>query len=266
MPVRPHPEDPADSLLVADDGTALARLRLRDDAGTRVAAEVRPLPGTAVRLLAGQARRDLAGYRLETSDEDLADALVAGGLTLHRAATDMRHDLADVPAPVALPPGWSLGEPGWDDELVEGLAAAYGPGHPDGPWQASDTAEVRAMFDTGEPVPPLLPASARLVDPDGRSAGHVLCAGPVPWTEDVCAWVLNLAVAPRAQGRGFGRALLTHALRGAREAGLPAVGLSVADGNPARRMYDGAGFRPYTRVLTVLLPAPADPPDAVPAG
>ncbi|WP_446217436.1 GNAT family N-acetyltransferase [Micromonospora sp. IBHARD004] len=50
--------------------------------------------------------------------------------------------------------------------------------------------------------------------PRGNSAGHVLCAGPVPWTEDVCAWVLNLAVAPRAQGLGFGRALLTHAFAG----------------------------------------------------
>ncbi|MFG2058106.1 GNAT family N-acetyltransferase [Micromonospora sp. NPDC048930] len=266
MPVRPHPEDPADSLLVADDGTALARMRLRDDAGTSVAAEVRPEAGTALSRLAEQARRDLAGCRLETPDEGVAAALVAGGLTLHRAATDMRHDLAEVPPPVALPAGWSLGSPGWDDELAEGLAAAYGPGHPDGSWLASDTDEVRAMFDRGEPVPPLPPASARLVDPDGRSAGHVLCAGPVPWTEDVCAWVLNLAVAPRAQGCGFGRALLTHALRGAREAGLPAVGLSVADGNPARRMYDSAGFRPYTRVLSVLLPAPADRPVATAAG
>ncbi|WP_319463350.1 GNAT family N-acetyltransferase [Micromonospora sp. RTP1Z1] len=265
MPVHPHPEDPAESLLSTDDGTALAQMRLRDDAGTRVAAEVRPLPGAALGQLAAQARRDLAGFRLETSDDGLAAALVAGGLKLDRAATDMRHGLTDVPAPVALPDGWSLGAPGWDDDLAEGLAAAYGPGHPDGAWQASDTEQVRAMFDGGEPVPPLLPASARLMDPEGRSAGHVLCAGPVPWTDDVCAWVLNLAVAPRAQGRGFGRALLTHALRGAREAGLPAVGLSVADGNSARRMYDSAGFHPLTRVLSVLLPASSDPPVCVPA-
>ena len=260
MPVRPHPEDPADALLVADDGTPLASLNLQDDAGTRVAARVRPVPGAALSRLAGQARRDLAGCRLETSDEGVAAALVAGGLQLHRAATDMRHDLTRVPPPAALPAGWSLGDPGWDDDLAEGLAAAYGPDHPDGRWQAGDTAEIRGMFDRGEPVPPLVPASARLVGPDGRSAGHVLCAGPVPWTDDVCAWILNLAVAPGAQGRGCGRALLGHALRGAREAGLPAVGLSVVDGNPARRMYDAAGFRPLTRVLSVLLPAPSDPP------
>ncbi|OZV79990.1 GNAT family N-acetyltransferase [Micromonospora echinospora] len=265
MPVRPDPEDRADSLLVADDGTELARMRLRDEAGKRVATAVSPLPGTVRSQLAEQVRRDLAGYRLETSDDGLVAVLVAGGVELHRAATDMRHGLTRVPAPVALPAGWSLGSPGWDDDLAEGLAAAYGPDHPDGRWQARHTEQVRAMFDGGEPVPPLLAASARLVDPDGRSAGHVLCAGPVPWTDDACAWIVNLAVTPRAQGRGFGRTLLTHALRGAHEAGLPAVGLSVADGNPARRIYDSAGFRPLVRVFSVLLPAPSELPLSVPA-
>ncbi|HEY0701117.1 MAG TPA: GNAT family N-acetyltransferase [Micromonospora sp.] len=241
-------------MLCADDGTPLARLRLRDDDGRRVADGVTPLPGAVLGLLATQARRDLAGTRLETSDEALADALVGTGLRLRRAATDMRHDLTDLPPPVVLPAGWALGAPGWDDDLAEGCAAAYGPEHPDGAWQESDTRQIRAMFDEGDPVPPLTVASARVVGPDGRSAGHVLCAGPVPWTDDGCGWILNLAVAPYAQGRGLGRALLDHALRGTRAAGLPTLGLSVADANPARRMYDRAGFRPVTRVLTFHLP------------
>ena len=157
--------------------------------------------------------------------------------------------------PVALPDGWSLTEGGWDDDLASALATAYAPGHPDGGWTENDTGQVRAMFDKADPVPPLSPASARLVGPDGRSAGHVLCAGPVPWTDYRCAWVLNLGVGPRAQGRGFGRALLVHALRGSHAAGLPALALAVTDGNPARRLYDRAGFQPVTRVLTVDLPA-----------
>ncbi|MFJ6194506.1 GNAT family N-acetyltransferase [Micromonospora sp. NPDC092111] len=111
------------------------------------------------------------------------------------------------------------------------------------------------MVERSDPVPPLPGASARVVGPDGRSAGHVLCAGPVPWTEDGAAWILNLGVAPTAQRRGLGRALLVHALRGAREAGLPGLGLEVTDGNPARRLYDAAGFRVRTRVLSVSLPA-----------
>ncbi|MGC5019095.1 GNAT family N-acetyltransferase [Micromonospora sp. DT47] len=110
------------------------------------------------------------------------------------------------------------------------------------------------MFDHADPVPPLAGASARVTGPDGRSAGHVLCAGPVPWTDDGCGWILNLGVAPAAQRQGLGRALLAHALRGSREAGLPSLGLEVADGNPARRMYDAAGFRQVTRVFAVQMP------------
>ncbi|MFC6018702.1 GNAT family N-acetyltransferase [Plantactinospora solaniradicis] len=201
--------------------------------------------------------------RLDKRDEGLADALVAGGLEHRRAATELRHDLAELPAPPVLPAGWTLAAPGWDDDLARACDAAYGPDHPDGRWQSGHTWQIRAMFDADDPVPPLRSASARVVGPDRRSAGHVLCAGPVPWTDDVCGWILNIAVAPHAQGIGLGRALLTHALRGTREAGLPTLGLSVVDGNPARRMYDNAGFRTHTRVLSVLLPAD---PVAVTAG
>ncbi|MGI5211504.1 GNAT family N-acetyltransferase [Plantactinospora sp. CA-290183] len=252
MPLHPDPEAPTETLLHADDDTPLARLCLRDDGS--VAADVRPLPGVAPGDVAGQARRDLAGLRLETAHGGLGAALVAGGLTVLRAATEMRHDLTDLPAPPALPVGWSLAAAGWDSDLAEACAAAYGPDHPEGPWRADDTREIRAMFEAADPVPPLSGASARVVGPDGRSAGHVLCAGPVPWTDDTCGWILNLAVAPYAQHNGLGRALLTHALRGTRAAGLPTLGLQVADRNPAQRMYDDAGFRPVTRVLAVRLP------------
>lgn len=147
------------------------------------------------------------------------------------------------------------GPAGWDDDLLEAVTAAYGPDHPDGQWQAADTGQVRALYEPGAPVPAQQPCSARLVDPDGRSAGHVVCAGPVPWTDDACAWVLNLAVAPRGQGRGLGRALLLHALHGTRRVGLPSLGLSVVDGGPGRALYDRAGCTPLTRVLSVQLPA-----------
>jgi mycothiol synthase len=247
VPVRPDDLDPAYSLLCGDDGTVLARLLLRDEE----AEAVRPSPGVPIQRVADQARLDLAGLTLETPDDGLVAAL---GLPLHRAATELRHDLAELPAPVTLQHGWSLTEGGWDDDLASALAAAYPPGHPDSGWTENDTRQVRAMFDKADPVPPLSPACARLVGPDGRSAGHVLCAGPVPWTGYRCAWVLNLGVGSRAQGRGFGWALLVHALHGSRTAGLPALALAVTDGNPARRLYDRAGFEPVARVLTVRLP------------
>ncbi|GAA1848727.1 GNAT family N-acetyltransferase [Asanoa iriomotensis] len=244
MPIRP-----ADALLCADDGEPLARLRERDDDGPMV----RPI--AAADRVARQMLRDLPGRQVETPDDALAKALVAAGATLTRSATELQHDLEDLPDPVALPAGWSLSAAGWDGDLAAALDAAYGPDHPDGGWTDNDTTSVRDMFERSDPVPPLLPASARLVGPDGRSAGHVLCAGPVPWTEYPCAWILNIGVGPHAQGNGFGRALLLHALHGTRDAGQPVLALSVVDGNPARHLYDRTGFTVVTRVLTLTTPA-----------
>jgi ribosomal protein S18 acetylase RimI-like enzyme len=68
------------------------------------------------------------------------------------------------------------------------------------------------------------------------------------------SWVLDLAVAPGGQGRGFGAALLAYAMRGTRQAGLTIVGLTVTDGNPARRLYDRMGFRPVLRHFEVRAP------------
>lgn len=260
VPLRPDPDDPSGSWLTTDDGFPLATTRIRHDDGTRIAADVRPLPGVPLPDLAIHARRDLAGLRLDTADDRLVQALVATGLVLTRAATEMRHRLHDVPPRRPLAEGWSLTSAGWDDDLEDALAAAYGPGHPDGRWTPENTVEVRGMYEPCAAVPALRPASARLRGPDGRSAGHVLCAGPVPWTDDECVWVLNLGVAPYAQRRGFGRALIIHTLHGARHAGLPSVGLEVVDGGPGRKLYDEAGFVTVARILSVPLPAdPLDP-------
>lgn len=52
-----------------------------------------------------------------------------------------------------------------------------------------------------------------------------------------------LAVHPRFGRRGLGRQLVGFALDAAREQGLKAVRLSVADNNtPAQRLYDSMGF------------------------
>lgn len=258
MPLLPDPEDPAGSLLVADDGRPLGRTRLRRDDG--VADRTRVHPGATVDELAGQARRDLAGLRVATSEPLLADALLAAGALPHRVATDLRHDLTGTLPSEVLPAGWALAASGWDDDLQAAVREAYGTGHVDGPWTDEDTAEVRAAHRPGVAVPALAPASARVRDPEGRSAGHVLCAGPVPWVEDGAAWVLTLGLASRARGRGLGRALLARALSGTRAAGLPGLGLSVTEGNPAERLYRSADFRVVQRVVSVRLPPTHDGP------
>lgn len=55
--------------------------------------------------------------------------------------------------------------------------------------------------------------------------------------------LLNLTIAPEAQGLGYGRALLARVVGMAAERGLPSLLLEVREGNPrARRLYAAAGF------------------------
>jgi mycothiol synthase len=233
------------------DGRPLARMRVREE--DRVAGRTRLLPGADVEDVAAQARVELAGFRLATTDSALADALAATGVPVQRVAVDMVHDLADVPPSAPLPRGWTLAPGGWDADLATAVVEAYGSGHVDGPWTDENSAEMAGIYGAGAALPPLSAATARVLDPDRRSAGHILCAGPVPWTEEG-AWILTVGLARRAQGQGLGRALISHAVRGAREAGQPRLGLSVTEGNPARRLYDAAGFTVVHRVHSFRLP------------
>jgi GNAT superfamily N-acetyltransferase len=62
---------------------------------------------------------------------------------------------------------------------------------------------------------------------------------------------LSVCVLPGYRGAGLGADLVGAAVAEARRRRLPAVGLSVEDGNPARRLYARSGFAPA--------PAAADP-------
>jgi ribosomal protein S18 acetylase RimI-like enzyme len=53
---------------------------------------------------------------------------------------------------------------------------------------------------------------------------------------------LTLAVAPDWRRRGIGAALLSTLMQSAAAEGIPALSLSVEDGNGARRLYARAGF------------------------
>ena len=57
------------------------------------------------------------------------------------------------------------------------------------------------------------------------------------------AELLLLAVAPKAQRRGVGAALLDHFVEHAKRAGVRRVHLEVRDGNPAVAMYQAFGFK-----------------------
>jgi GNAT superfamily N-acetyltransferase len=248
----PTADGPEGTLLTDQRGVALATFRWRDEDGERVVGRLRPNPGVSADRAARQAVRDLAGCRLTTPEEDVARALIGAGCTLLRAATDLQRDLRE-PIPRTPPAaGWALIPHDWDDDLAEALTAAYGPDHPD---RGDRVDRLRGLLDSDRGLVLLAGASARLRGPDGRSAGQVFTVGPVPWGSTPMSWVLDLAVAPVAQGRGLGAALLAYAMRGTLDAGLTTVGLTVTDGNPARRLYDRMGFRPTQRHFAVRTPA-----------
>ena len=65
---------------------------------------------------------------------------------------------------------------------------------------------------------------------------------------------LSVCVLPGYRGAGLGADLVAAAVTEARRRGLPALSLSVEEGNPARRLYERLGFRPAgTEAGTLLL-------------
>jgi mycothiol synthase len=245
-----------DALLSDGRGVPVARFQWSDEAGERLVRRFRPSPGTSPDQAARLGVRELAGFRFKTTDEETARALVGAGCTLVRAATDMHRDVAEPIPATPLAEGWALVPHEWDDDLAAALWAAYGPDHPD---RSDRVRRLRGLTEGADALVVLPGATARLCGPDRRSAGQVFTVGPVPWAAVPTSWVLDLAVSPGGQGRGSGAALLAYAIRGTRDAGLTTVGLSVTDGNPARRLYDRMGFRPALRHFEVRAPrSPAD--------
>lgn len=61
---------------------------------------------------------------------------------------------------------------------------------------------------------------------------------------------LGLAVARPLRGRGIGRQLLRALIESADRHSYPALSLSVAPNNPARRLYEAEGFRKVGEVGT----------------
>lgn len=118
-----------------------------------------------------------------------------------------------------------------DEAVVAVLAAAYA-GTPDGGWSLDRFLDKRAMdwFD---------PADLLLAEEDGEAVA-------LHWTKrrgGGVGEVYNLAVAPRGQGRGWGRALLVAGLAHLRDRGCDEVVLWVDRANDrAVALYESHGF------------------------
>jgi len=98
-------------------------------------------------------------------------------------------------------------------------------------WQGPGDLGTVALTPSGAPAGA---AWARVVPADGAGYGFV--------ADDIAE--LGLAVLAPYRGRGLGSLLLDAILVQLRDAGHPAVSLSVEDGNTtARRLYESRGFR-----------------------
>ena len=112
----------------------------------------------------------------------------------------------------------------------------------------------------GEPAPAPQELAARLADlivggdvtvflarehETGTAVGvAVLRVQPSVWSPAQEAYLAELYVVPSHRGRGYGRALITEAIRTAREQGADyAFVITSEEDRLAQRLYEAAGFR-----------------------
>jgi ribosomal protein S18 acetylase RimI-like enzyme len=92
--------------------------------------------------------------------------------------------------------------------------------------------------------PHVTPEDTLVAVVDGRVAGYALVGPPTPLPASAHVQMLRgIAVAPEAQGRGVGRALVDAAIEEAAARGAVKITLRVLGTNDvARRLYAAAGF------------------------
>jgi GNAT superfamily N-acetyltransferase len=205
-------------------------------------------PGVSPERAARAVLEQLAGWRI-AGDEALGSELIAAGGRPLRHAHLMSHDMAVRP-PWREPPGYRLTDvdrPAAD--LVGAYRAAFGPGHVD----HRDEPPERSLADleshlSGREFGPLLRGSGLAIAAGGEVVGAILL-GMLPGDPPLNGpWVIEVFRDPAH--RGVGRALCERALA---LADVPALGLLVTEGNPARGLYEDLGFRLVHTALVVQI-------------
>ncbi|MEU9889373.1 GNAT family N-acetyltransferase [Sphaerisporangium sp. NPDC051011] len=225
--------------------------------GTRAG---RPCADLAEELAPGAVEvilRDMPGW-VVSGNEDLGRRLLAAGARPLRHAHVHSRDLRAAPAPAE----WA--ETGYGvvssdavpaAEVFPAWHAAYGPGHPDHR-PVDDTEllerELEPLLD-GRSHGPLLPCGGLLLR-DGRVVAGVLVGDRGDPPPVGGPWIYDVFRDPSPQYAGLGAVMLRRALSLATLHGLPALGLAVTEGNPARRLYERLGFRHLFSSVTVIVP------------
>jgi GNAT superfamily N-acetyltransferase len=201
--------------------------------------------------------REMPGW-VVSGREDLGGRLLAAGGRRLRHAHNLSRDLRRDPAP----PGWAetgYGVVPYDAvpaaEIFPAWRAAYPSTHPD--HHATDDAALLeqefAPTLSGELYGPLLPCGGLLLRENRVVAGVLVGAlkGDPPLGGP---WVFDVFRDPNPRFAGLGAVMLRRALALATLHGLPALGLAVTEGNPARRLYERLGFRHTRSSITVIIP------------
>lgn len=203
----------------------------------------------------------LAGWLLSTDNPSLAARLIRVGAKPRRHAFVMQRDLREpldepeADARLRLMPmpdaddrgGWEAVLPSWRD--------AYPPDHPDHFPGDDDTAVafLRRLVD-GSELGRFHPASTLLADSGGRPVAGVMINVRLQDPPLGGPWIADIWRDPSLRGAGVGSLLIGRACRVLAEDGFATLGLTVTQGNPARRSYERAGFRVVAESQTVLLP------------
>ncbi|MHC8335632.1 GNAT family N-acetyltransferase [Pseudomonas sp. LB3P25] len=147
----------------------------------------------------------------------------------------MRRNLAEGVPAITWPQGIVLSE--YRPELAEAVHRLMELGYQQGGGRVPALDVWQQRFETDPEYDPTLCFIA--LDAEGI-VGVAQC-----WTS---AYIKNLVVHPRAQGRGLGRALLLHAFKVFQQRREGFVDLKVLEDNlRAQRLYESAGMRVVRR-------------------
>lgn len=214
----------------------------------------------------------LSGWWLTSPDEALTGALLAAGAVVVRHSHVYTFPLVfplvgapdgpPVPAPPEPPAGLRIGPIDRSPaQLVPLVLAAYPPGHVDhqGDDQAVEEAELDLLL-RGELLGPFMAgASAQITtSEDGSGGGEVVAAVIVNRADGEAPlggpWVSQVLRLPGERWAGLGALALRHALAVLAADGETSLGLTVTDGNPARRVYERLGFRHLSSHRKLAIP------------